>query len=150
MKKPSCQLTLQLDEMWSFVKNKRKKQWLWIALDQKTREIVGLYIGDRSKKSAEELWQSLPPVYRQCAVCYTDFWESYSEVLPFKRHRAVGKESGKTSHIERLNNTLRQGISRLVRKTLPFSKKVQNHIGAILNFVHHYNSCIRKRYHYSA
>jgi IS1 family transposase len=46
MKKPSCQLTLQLDEMWSFVKNKRKKQWLWIALDQNTREIVGLYIGD--------------------------------------------------------------------------------------------------------
>jgi predicted Zn finger-like uncharacterized protein len=76
MKKPSGQLTLQLDEMWSFVKNKRNKQWLWIALDQNTREIVGLYIGDRSKISASKLWQSLPPVYRQCAVCYTDFWES--------------------------------------------------------------------------
>jgi IS1 family transposase len=76
MKKPKGQLTLQLDEMWSFVKNKRKKQWLWIALAQNTREIVGLYIGDSSKKSAEDLWQSLPPVYRQCAVCYTDFWES--------------------------------------------------------------------------
>jgi len=76
MKKPSCQLTLQLDEMWSLVKNKRKKQWIWIALDQNTREIVGLYIGDRSKKSASKLWQSLPPVYRQCAVCYTDFGES--------------------------------------------------------------------------
>ena len=72
------------------------------------------------------------------------------EVLPFKRHRPVGKESGKTSYIERLNNTLRQGISRLVRKTLPFSKKMQNHIGAIFNFVHHYNYCIRKRYHYCA
>jgi insertion element IS1 protein InsB len=150
MKKAKGQLTLELDEMWSFVKNKRNKQWIWIALDQKTREIVGLYIGDRSKKSASELWQSLPPVYRQCAVCYTDFWESYSEVLPFKRHRPVGKESGKTSHIERLNNTLRQRISRLVRKTLSFSKKLQNHIGAIFNFVHHYNSCIRKRYHYCA
>src|SRR4028118_134061 len=46
------------------------------------------------------------------------------EVLPFKRHRPVGKESGKTSHIERLNNTLRQRISRLVRKTLSFSKKL--------------------------
>jgi IS1 family transposase len=90
--KPKGQLTLQLDEMWSFVKTKRKKQWLWIALDQNIREIVGLYIGDRSKKSASKLWQSLPPVYRQCAVCYTDFWESYSEVLPFKRHRLVGKE----------------------------------------------------------
>jgi IS1 family transposase len=150
MKKTSCQLTLQLDEMWSFVKNKRKKQWLWIALDQKTREIVGLYIGDRSKKSASDLWQSLPPVYRLCAVCYTDFWESYSEVLPFKRHRTVGKQSGKTSYIERLNNTLRQRISHLVRKTLSFSKKLPNHIGAIFNFVHHYNSCIRKRYHYCA
>jgi Transposase and inactivated derivatives, IS1 family len=82
-----------------------KQAMLWIALDQKTREIVGLYIGDRSKKSASKLWQSLPPVYRQCAVCYTDFGESYSEVLAFKRHRPVGKESGKTSHIERLNNT---------------------------------------------
>jgi IS1 family transposase len=125
MKKAKGQLTLELDEMWSFVKNQRNKQLIWIALDQKTREIVGLYIGDRSKKSASELWQSLPPVYRQCAVCYTDFWESYSaEVLPFKRHRPVGKESGKTSHIERLNNTLRQRISRLVRKTLSFSKKL--------------------------
>ncbi len=94
--KPKGQLTLQLDEMWSFVKTKRKKQWLWIALDQNIREIVGLYIGDRSKKSASKLWQSLPPVYRQCAVCYTDFWESYSEVLPFKRHRPVGKELGKS------------------------------------------------------
>jgi IS1 family transposase len=72
MKKAKGQLTLELDEMWSFVKNKRNKQ-CWIALDQKTSEIVGLYIGDRSKKSASELWQPLPPVYRQCAVCYTDF-----------------------------------------------------------------------------
>jgi IS1 family transposase len=124
MKKPKGQLTLQLDEMWSFIKNKRKKQWLWIALDQNTREIVGRYIGDRSKKSAEEIWQSLPPVYRQCAVCYTDVWQFYSEVLPFKRHRPVGKESGKTSYIEKLKNTLRQRISRLVRKTLSFSKKL--------------------------
>ena len=26
---------------------------------------------------AEELWKSLPPVYRQCAVCYADFWSAY-------------------------------------------------------------------------
>jgi IS1 family transposase len=40
-------------------------------------------------------------VYRQCAVCYTDFWEAYEQVLPTKRHRAVGKETGKTNHIEK-------------------------------------------------
>jgi len=48
----------------------------------------------------------------------TDFWEAYAAVLPSKRHQAVGKETGKTSHIERFNNTLRQRVSRLVRKTL--------------------------------
>jgi hypothetical protein len=34
-------------------------------------------------------------------------------------------------------NTLRQRVSRLVRKTLSFSKKVSNHIGAIWYFIHY-------------
>ncbi len=38
--------------------------------------------------------------------------------------------------------TLRQRVSRLVRKTLSFSKKLENHIGAIWNFIHHYNLVI--------
>jgi insertion element IS1 protein InsB len=134
---------MQLDEMWSFVGNKRFKQWIWLALDADTREIIGVYIGDRSRKSAQRLWESLPAVYRQCAVAYTDFWEAYQSVLPEKRHHAVGKETGKTSYIERFNNTVRQRVGRLVRKTLSFSKKLENHIGAIWYFIHHYNSLIR-------
>jgi insertion element IS1 protein InsB len=51
----------------------------------------------------------------------------------------VGKETGLTSYIERLNNTFRQRIARLVRKTLSFSKKVENHLGAIWYFIHDYN-----------
>jgi peptide/nickel transport system substrate-binding protein len=35
-----------------------------------------------------------------------------------------------------------QRISRLVRKTLSFSKKRENHIGAIWYFVHHYNASL--------
>jgi IS1 family transposase len=84
-------------------------------MDRKTREIVGVYVGDRSKEAAKELWNSLPSVYRQCAIFYTDFWAAYENVIPKKRHRPVGKESGKTNHIERFNNTMRQRISRLVR-----------------------------------
>lgn len=141
-KKPG-KLRLQLDEMWSFVSSKDNKQWIWLAIDADSREIVGVYVGDRSRQSARMLWQSLPPVYRQCAVCYTDFWEAYEQVLPSKRHCAVGKETGKTSYIERFNNTLRQRVGRLVRKTLSFSKKLSNHIGAIWNFVHHYNASLR-------
>ncbi|MFN9670271.1 MAG: IS1 family transposase, partial [Pseudanabaena sp.] len=32
--------------------------------------------------------------------------------------------------------------SRLVRKTLSLSKKLENHIGAIWFFTHHYNSSL--------
>jgi insertion element IS1 protein InsB len=137
--KKKGRLTVECDELWSFVMNKANKQWIWLSLDRQTREIIGVHIGKRDKKGAQALWDSLPPVYRQCAVCYTDFWNAYQQILPTKRHKAVGKESGQTSHIERFNNTLRQRVSRLVRDTLSFSKKMANHIGAIWLFIHHYN-----------
>ena len=140
--KPKGALRVQMDELWSFVDDKGNKQWIWLALDVATREIVGCYVGDRSAESARSLWQSMPAVYRQCAVVYSDYWEAYAKVLPSNRHRAVGKESGLTSYIEQFNNTLRQRVSRLVRKTLSFSKKLDNHIGAIWYFIHHYNKLI--------
>ena len=68
--------------LWSFVDNKANKQWVWLALDAKTREIVGVYIGARDEDAARKLWQSLPSVYRQCAVAYTDFWAAYAIVIP--------------------------------------------------------------------
>lgn len=113
--------------------------WIWLTLDRDSREVLGVAFGKRDAEGAHALWNSLPAVYRQCAVCYTDFWEAYKKVLPSKRHQAVGKETGLTNHIERFNNTLRQRVSRLVRKTLSFSKKLENHIGAIIYFINHYN-----------
>ncbi len=133
-------MILECDELWSFVGSKRCQKWIWLAINRDTREIVGVAIGARTKATARRLWASLPPVYRQCAVCYTDYWEAYAAILPSKRHRAVGKDSGQTNHIERFNNTLRQRCSRLVRKTLSFSKKMANHIGAIWYFIHDYNA----------
>ncbi|MEL6604601.1 MAG: IS1 family transposase [Cyanobacteria bacterium J06614_10] len=64
--------------------------------------------------------------------------------MPSNRHRAVGKDSGLTSYVERFNNTMRQRVSRLVRKTLSFSKIQRNHIGAIWNFIHEYNRLVRE------
>ena len=71
------------------------------------------------------------------------YWEAYQTVIPSKRHEAVGKDSGKTSYIERLNNAVRQRIARLVGKSLSFSKKVGNHIGEIWYFIGEYNRQIR-------
>jgi insertion element IS1 protein InsB len=143
--KTTARLTVQMDELWSFVDDKGNKQWVWLAMDVGTREIIGCHVGDRSKQSAQALWDSLPRRYRQYARIYTDHWEAYACVLPSKRHFAVDKDSGLTSYIERLNNTLRQRISRLVRQSLSFSKKLENHIGAIWNFIHYYNQKIREK-----
>ena len=142
--KPKGPLRIECDEMWSFVGNKDNKQWIWLAKDCNTGEIVGVYVGSRDREGAERLWNSLPGVYRQCAVCYTDFWSAYETIIPSKRDRTVDKETGQTNHIENFNNIMRQRISRLVRKTLSFSKKIENHIGAIWNFIHYYNVSLAK------
>ncbi len=41
--------------------------------------------------------------------------------------------------MERFNNTLRQRVSRLVRETLSFSKKLENHTGAIKYYLCYHN-----------
>jgi len=136
-------ITIEIDEMWSFVSRRGSKIWVWLAVDRETGQIVGFHVGGRGTGDARRLWASLPGVYRRCAVCYTDFWEAYNKVIPGCRHRAVGKETGQTNHVERCNCTLRQRVSRLVRETLSFSKKITNHILAIKYFIWHYNT--RKR-----
>ena len=138
--KAKGRLTIECDEMWSFVDSKKHEFYIWLAIDRDSREIVGCFVGDRTRKSARKLWASLPDIYQQSAFAYTDFWQAYKTVIPHDRHRAVGKETGLTNHIERLNNTFRQRVSRLVRASLSFSKKLTNHIGAIWYFVHGYNA----------
>jgi len=129
----------EADEMWSFVGSKKNKQWIWIAIDAKTRQIIAFHVGDRSRSSAEELWKKVPDVYKRNSVFYTDDWDAYKGVIPEKQHVVADKKSGKTNIIERFNCTMRQRVSRLVRFTLSFSKKIENHIGAIKYFIYHYN-----------
>src|SRR6266516_2847024 len=95
--------------------------------------------GDRRGESGKALWANMPLVYREQATFHTDQYEVYKGVIPAEQHRAITKKARKTNHIERFNNTLRQRVSRLVRETLSFSKKLANHIGAIKYFICYYN-----------
>lgn len=140
--KATAELTIECDELWSYVQNKLQQQWVWLAINKATREIVGLHIGGRETADARALWQSLPKSYQRRAFSFTDFYQPYTAVLPKIRHQPVAKGTGLTNHIERFNNTLRQRISRLVRKSLSFSKKIDNHHAAIWYFVHHYNASL--------
>jgi len=102
------------------------------------RQVIAFHVGGRGQEDAKLLFEKVPEVFRQNAVFFTDFWNGY-HILEEGRHMAAGKEKGYTNHIERFNNTMRQRCSRLVRKTLSFSKKLENHIGAIKYFICHYN-----------
>ncbi len=130
--------TLELDELWSFVLKKAHKKWIWIALCSRTRQVVAYTIGDRSKVTCRKLWEAIPEAYRR-AHCYSDFWKAYAAVIPAEQHTAVGIRSGQTAHVERLNNTLRQRLGRLVRQTLSFSKSVVMHEACLCLFLYRYN-----------
>jgi IS1 family transposase len=135
-------LQAEADEMWSFVGRKANKQWIWIAIDVESKQIIAFYVGDRSRKSARKLWNRIPLIYRQQANFDTDDWQAYKGVIPESQHQVCAKGSGKTNIIERFNCTLRQRVSRLVRQTLSFSKSLSNHIGAIKYFICHYNQVL--------
>ena len=133
--------TLELDELWSFVRCKEDRAWVWVALCRRTRHVVGLWVGGRTESDCYEFRNSIDAAYRGCATV-SDFLASYPNVFAANGHVACGKESGETAHVERWNNTLRQRLGRFVRKTLSFSKSWAMHILTLRWFVHVYNTSI--------
>ena len=53
--KPKKRLTVQMDELWSFGDDLGNEQWVWLAIDARTREIVGVQVGDRSAVKGSSL-----------------------------------------------------------------------------------------------
>ena len=75
-------LEVEADAMASFVQKKANTQWIWIAMDIKSRQVMAVHVGDRSRRSAKRLWATLPEAYRPYATCYTDPYVVYAGVIP--------------------------------------------------------------------
>ena len=106
----------ELDEMWSYVGDKSNKKWVWIAQCRQTRQVIAFHVGDRSSTAAKELWAKLPLQIQEFGLFYSDDWDAYKGVFPKDRH-IFSTQKRDTNHLERLNNTIRQRVSRLVRKS---------------------------------
>ena len=89
-------LAVEADEMSSFVQKKANKQWIWIAMDATSRQVIAFHVGDRSRKSAKRLWAKIPHAYRQHATFYTDQYVVYAKVIPAAQHQAISKLARKT------------------------------------------------------
>jgi len=109
---------IQADELWSFVQKKANKRWIWVAYDPVHRLVVAYHIGSRGKKAAKQFWNKIPAILKNCFF-ETDDWEAYRSIIPAEKHK-LGKDL--TFYIEGFNATVRARVSRLVRKSLSFSK----------------------------
>ncbi len=141
LKKKAGQVRIEVDEMWSFIGKKEEPWWVWTAQDSRTRQVVGMAVGERDEFTARCLWESLPTEYRERAIVATDLLPVYEAVVPERWHATGEKGSGLTNHIERFFGTVRQRCARFVRKTLSFSRKMENHVGALWYFIRQYNLC---------
>ena len=137
---------LEFDELCSFVGSKERKRWVWTAISRRTRQIVGWVVGDRSNQTFKRLLRKVPAGYLK-ARSYSDQWKAYRMLLAKSNHRMTGKGEGETSHMERWNSTLRQRMSRFVRKSLAFSKKDRYHQMALKLFIWFYNEERKKIVH---
>jgi insertion element IS1 protein InsB len=90
--------------------------------------ILAFHVGKRNKAALSEALMAKLPEELKKNHFYTDKFSVYYAVIPWTPHSAVVKEFGKTSYIERFNCTIKQRCSRLVRKALSFSKKIESHI----------------------
>ncbi|MBC3382239.1 IS1 family transposase [Serratia fonticola] len=123
------QLICEVDEMWSFVGNKKQQRWLWYAWEPRLKRIVAHAFGRRSKKTFRKLLKLL--VGFNVAFWCTDNFSAY-DMLPNEKH-ITGKLY--TQRIERENLNLRNRLKRLNRKTLGYSKSVEMHDKIIGTFI---------------
>ena len=93
------------------------------------------HIGGRGKEDAQKFWNKIPQKLKHLKF-ETDHWEAYQAIIPTENHK-VGKE--RTFYIEGFNATIRARVSRLVRKSLSFSKSDKWHQLAIGWFFWQFN-----------
>ena len=110
----------ELDEMWSFVKEKDQQRWLWHAIDHRTGKVLAYVLGSRKDVVFLELQKLLIPFGIKRFL--SDDWGAYSRHIDPERH-VIGKRN--TQKIERKHLTLRTRLKRLVRKTICFSTTVR-------------------------
>jgi len=133
---------LELDEMWTFVGRKKRKVWLWLAVERARRRIVAWVLGRRDAATARRLWLARPPRYHRHCWSFTDLWEAYVGVLPRWHQRRCPKGSGGTNIVEAINCSLRQRCGVLVRKSCSFSKSLSMHSARIKIVIDRYNTTL--------
>ena len=143
--------------------------WTWTALDAEAKLLLSWVVGNRETEFAFALMDDIRQrVSRRVQITSdglhaylvaaqsvfgrnVDFSQTIKQhvdedgvVHPPERRPGIGNpdmELANTSLMERFNLTIRQEVKRYGRKTLGYSKRVENHVHELALFITHYNWC---------
>lgn len=108
--------------------------WLLYAYAVDEEEIIAFTMGKRSAVAVRNLFVKLKAL--DIALFLTDDWEAFQTVRP-KAKPQIGKAF--TKNIEGSNTFFRTRVSRLVRRTGCFSKKLIYHYSMLKIIIYHRN-----------
>lgn len=110
----------ELDELETFVGQRKNKVWIWTAVDHFRAGILGWVIGDHSAATFQILWQVIE--FWQCYFWVSDGNPVYPGFIP-EGDQIVSKTY--MTRVEGENTRLRHYLARLHRKTLCYSKSLE-------------------------
>ncbi len=82
---------LEIEEFWTFVGNKKNKQWLIYAYDREIGEIVAYVWGKRNLVTAKKLREKLTRLQIKCGVIAIDNGDSFITAFENEEVRLIGK-----------------------------------------------------------
>jgi insertion element IS1 protein InsB len=109
-------VTVEMDEMWHFLKKNSAKLWVWRAYDVDTRRTVAWVLGAHDDVTCRRL---IDKVGVKGKTFVTDDWEGYHRVIP-EGQLFTGKDL--TFPTEQDNSNLRHSLARFRRRTKGVSK----------------------------
>jgi insertion element IS1 protein InsB len=107
----------EVDELRTYVGNKRNECWVMYAINRSTKQVVTLVTGKRTKANIKLVADKILSL--QPKRIYTDGLNIYPALIEKQLHRVF---EYCTNKIERMNLTLRTHLKRLSRSTICFSK----------------------------
>ena len=110
-------IVLQLDEMWHYLKKKRRKLWIWKALDRETGQLLDWECGRRDKRTLKKMVDRL--TQWDVKIYCTDQWATYASVIPQDK---LVQSKATTQEIERNHCRQRHWFGRFKRKSIIISK----------------------------
>ena len=146
---------VECDELWAFCHTRSRQEteplpeeygdvYTWIALDPSTKLVICWWCGNRNTEDAVEFMGDLKGrLQNEAVLISTDALSSYASGVETVFGGGAIHNISKidTTHIERINLSLRMGNRRFTRKTNAHSKKLRNHDLSLALYFTFYNYC---------